>query len=271
MNRKENNNNRKSGLGNDKYTSKTYKSQFDTVVGLHAIEEILKEEGISGTLYIAGSGKRHDKISLLANKKNIKIRKVSNDFLKRKVPYTDTKGVILEISEKKESSREITLKKFLSSLEKSEKENSLVLILDSITDPHNLGAILRSADQFNIDLVILPLKRSAADNSTVRKISSGASEYVPQAIENLSRTVDILKKYRFWVYAADMAGQDLWNFDLKGRTALILGSEGKGVSRILKEKSDSLINIPAYGHIDSFNVSVAAGILMYEAIRQQKT
>ena len=194
---------------------------------------------------------------------------MSDEVLAGKSPEIDPRGVVLEISGRREEGRETSLKAYLDKLDKSAAENALVLILDRITDPHNLGAILRSADQFNADLVVLPSRRSAGDNATVRKISSGASEYVPQAVENLSRAADLLKKSGFWIYAADMGGEASWNVSLKGRTALILGSEGEGVSRILTEKSDSIIRIPASGHVDSFNVSVAAGILMYEAVRQQ--
>ncbi len=241
---------------------------FETIVGFHAIEEMLKEKNIEGTLYISGKGKRHEKISAMSAGMNIKIQKVSDEVIQKKSPGIDPRGVVLEVTGKREKSRETSVKVFLDKLEKSGKENSLVLILDGITDPHNLGAILRSADQFDVDLVILPSSRSAGDNSTVRKISSGASEYVPQAVENLSRAADLLKKSGFWIYAADMGGDDSWKLNLKGRTALVLGSEGEGVSRILTEKSDSIIKIPASGHVDSFNVSVAAGILMYETVRQ---
>ena len=242
---------------------------FETVIGFHAIEEMLKDKSIEGTLFVSGRGKRHEKITFLARSRNIKISKVSDEALQRKSPDIDPRGVVLEVTGKKEEGKETSLKAFLDRTDSDRKENSLVLILDSITDPHNLGAILRSADQFGADLVILPGRRSAGDNATVRKISSGASEYVPQAVENLSRAVDLLKKSGYWIYAADMGGEDSWKLNLKGRTALILGSEGEGVSRILTEKSDSIIKIPASGHVDSFNVSVAAGILMYEAVRQK--
>ena len=241
----------------------------ETVIGFHAIEEMLKEGNIEGILFISGKGKRHEKIAALALSRNIRIQRVSDELLAAKSPETDPKGVVFEVTGRNEQNKETSLKAFLDKLDKSGAENALVVILDRITDPHNLGAVLRSADQFNADLVILPSRRSAGDNVTVRKISSGASEYVPQAVENLSRAADMLKKNGFWIYAADMDGEPAWDLNLKGKTALVLGSEGEGVSRILTDKSDSIIKIPASGHVDSFNVSVAAGILMYEAVRQQ--
>jgi 23S rRNA (guanosine2251-2'-O)-methyltransferase len=121
-----------------------------------------------------------------------------------------------------------------------------------------------------VDLVITPGRRSAGDNLTVRKTSAGAYEYVSIAEENLSRSIDALKKCGFWIYGADMAGRACWGEKLGGRVALVMGSEGKGISRLLAEKCDCLVKIPANGNIDSFNVSVAAGILLYEIYRQQK-
>lgn len=262
----------------EKYSSKRPEREFSSfskiiphyeiVVGFHAIEETLKEGSIEAVLYVSGKGKRHEKITALAVSRNIKVSKVSDEYLTGKSPDIDPRGVVLEVTGKKEAGKYTSVKAFLDQIEKNGTENALVLILDSITDPHNLGAILRSADQLNVNLVVLPGRRSAGDNATVRKISSGASEYVPQAVENLSRAADMLKKCGFWIYAADMGGEESWNLNLKGRTALILGSEGSGVSKILTDKSDSIIRIPASGHVDSFNVSVAAGILMYEAVRQ---
>ena len=185
----------RSGGGDERYDSSCdVIPSFETVVGFHAIEEVLKEGSSEGTLFLSGRGKRHEKISALASGQHIRIQKVSDEILKRKSPDIDPRGVVLEVTGKRKSGRDTTLKSFLDRLESQEKENCLVIILDSITDPHNLGAILRSADQFNVDLVILPSRRSANDNATVRKISSGASEFVPQAVENLSRAVDQLKK-----------------------------------------------------------------------------
>ncbi len=255
----------------DNKDSVSFSAAGDVIIGFHAIEEALKSGDFSGTLYVSGKGKRHEKIIALAKSRKIRVSRVSESVIEKKTLSLndDARGILLESYGKKEKGNETSLRGFLEKIKKGDRADSIVLLLDSITDPHNLGAILRSADQFNVDLVILPARRSAGDNTTVRKISSGASEFVPCAVENLSRAVELLKKSNYWIYAADMGGEDCWNVNLKGRVALILGSEGSGVSRLLTESSDGIIKIPASGHVDSFNVSVAAGILLYEAVRQQ--
>ncbi|HTP57849.1 MAG TPA: 23S rRNA (guanosine(2251)-2'-O)-methyltransferase RlmB, partial [Spirochaetia bacterium] len=147
---------------------------------------------------------------------------------------------------------------------------ALVLVLDGIMDPQNLGAILRSADQFNVDLVVIPSRRSAQENQTVAKVSSGASEYVPLVVvPNLATTLDLLKERGFWIFGAEAEGKSTASLDLNGKVCIVMGSEGAGMHRLVREKCDFLVSIPASGHVDSFNVSVAAGILLYEARRQQ--
>jgi 23S rRNA (guanosine2251-2'-O)-methyltransferase len=146
-----------------------------------------------------------------------------------------------------------------------------VLILDGITDPHNLGAILRSCDQFAVDMVIIPERRSVQANETVIKISSGAAQYVPLApVININREIDLLKDNGFWVYGADMNGDSSYETKYANRTVIIMGNEGSGISRLSREKCDFISSIPMTGHIDSLNVSVAAGILLYEVRRSVK-
>lgn len=150
------------------------------------------------------------------------------------------------------------------------RKKAFVVILDSITDPHNAGAIIRSADQFAVDAVVLPDRRSAGAFETVGKISAGAAAWVPLLhTANLVRTVAELKRHGFWVFGADAQGEPLPNTIFPDKTALVMGSEGSGISRLLKASCDSFTAIPTYGRLDSLNVSVAAGILMYEVRRQQ--
>ncbi|MDR3139110.1 MAG: 23S rRNA (guanosine(2251)-2'-O)-methyltransferase RlmB, partial [Treponema sp.] len=145
------------------------------------------------------------------------------------------------------------------------------LILDEITDPHNYGAILRSCDQFGADLVISRNRRGAKHAGVIAQTSAGAVSWVPAAeTPNLPRAVEDLKAAGFWIYGADMKGEALYTRDLRGRVAVVLGSEGQGVSRLLRERCDAMIAIPAMGRIDSLNVSVAAGIFLYEVIRQRR-
>ena len=244
---------------------------LEVITGFHAIEEALKNLALPDTaqckLYITGKHKRHDIIAAIASEKKAGVIKIDQKEIDSLSDDIDNRGAVLIINAKKSSRiKHQSIKNFLEILN---KDNSIVLLLDGITDPHNFGAILRSADQFAVDLVITPGKRSAGENSTVRKTSAGASEYVSVIEENLARSIDALKKNNFWVYGADMSGKPCMSQDLRGRIALILGSEGKGISKLLAEKCDGFIKIPAMGRVDSFNVSVACGILLYEIVRQQ--
>ena len=153
-----------------------------------------------------------------------------------------------------------------------EGDSALVLALDEITDPHNLGAILRSADQFSASLIIVPERRSASANETVIRISSGAAQYVTMStVTNLAKELDVLKQFGFWVYGADMNGESSYDMDFPNRTVIVMGSEGSGMRSLVRAKCDHIVSIPMSGHIDSLNVSVAAGILMYEYRRNHSS
>jgi len=157
-----------------------------------------------------------------------------------------------------------------SFLETFDKDNGMVVILDGITDPHNYGAILRSCDQFSSDLVIIPSRRTASETPVVTRVSAGAVNYVDVAVvTNISRVIKQLKNIGFWIYGADMGGTSCQELDLKGRVAIVMGSEGSGMHQKVKESCDGIVSIPTTGNVDSLNVSVAAGILMYEVKRQQ--
>ncbi|GAB6091326.1 23S rRNA (guanosine(2251)-2'-O)-methyltransferase RlmB [Spirochaeta dissipatitropha] len=149
-------------------------------------------------------------------------------------------------------------------------ESALILFLDGITDPHNLGAILRSADIFSVDAVVIPGRRSAGITSSVIEVSSGAAHYVPVfQVSNLNRALEESKEQGFWIYGADMGGEKASALNLGGKVGLVLGSEGKGLHQHTASLCDHIISIPMKGHVDSLNVSVAAGVLMYEVRRQQ--
>lgn len=145
-----------------------------------------------------------------------------------------------------------------------------VIILDKITDPHNLGSIIRTANCVGADGIIIPKRGSVGLSATVAKTSAGAVEYTPVArVTNLARTIDDLKKEGLWIAGADMNGESMYKTDLTGALALVIGSEGEGISRLVREKCDFIAEIPMYGKINSLNASVAAAVLMYEAHRQQ--
>jgi 23S rRNA (guanosine2251-2'-O)-methyltransferase len=149
------------------------------------------------------------------------------------------------------------------------EETRFVLILDGITDPQNFGAILRVADGFGVDLVVIPEHESVGLTPAAVKASAGASEWVRVAqVTNLSRAIELLKEKGFWVYAAAADGDRADAIDFTGKVALVLGSEGKGVRRNVLEHCDRTVSIPMFGHVDSFNVASAAAVLCYEVVRQ---
>lgn len=246
----------------------------EKVYGYHAIEEALKKAGMGSTLYIQRNGGERiqslEREALLTGK--VAVKKLSKEELSRMMIGVDLRGALLDMQgPRRGASRltETTVDEFLHSL--NEESGAMVLILDGITDPHNLGAILRSADQFGVDLVLIPERRSVQANETVVKVSSGAAQYVPVAVvTNLTREIKALKDNGFWIYGADMSGDNSYTEKFAPRTAIVMGSEGDGISSLVKKNCDCIVSIPMRGHIDSLNVSVAAGILMYEFRRNNK-
>ncbi len=244
---------------------------MDYITGFHGIEEILNSSG-RGVLYICKKSPRAEDLIRRCQKTGIPIKHVKKDFLDSKAGREKHRGFAFLPEEGTAraddslKSRYPSIRAFLDSL--GDKSNPLVLLLDGITDPHNLGAILRSADQFSVDLVVIPERRSAGESDTVARTSAGALEWVPlMTVGNLKRTLDELKEGGFWIYGADMGGTAAKEIDLKGPVVLVMGSEGAGMSRIVRESCDGIISIPMTGHVDSLNVSVATGILLYEARR----
>ncbi len=153
---------------------------------------------------------------------------------------------------------------------RSKGEQLLVILLDGVTDPHNLGAIMRSAECFGAHGVVIPKRRSVSVNDTVIKVSSGAAEHIPVArVTNLNDAIRELKEQNIWVYATDFDGEPPKCVDLTGDVAIVIGSEGEGIHRLTKELCDGVLTIPQYGKINSLNASVAAGVILYEAARQR--
>ena len=153
---------------------------------------------------------------------------------------------------------------------KARHEDPLIIILDELEDPHNLGAILRSADAAGAHGVIIPSRRSVTLTETVAKASAGAIEYVPVAkVGNLSRCIELLKSKGLWIASVDMDGKPYTSSDLKGPLALVIGGEGSGVSRVVRDKSDYIVSIPMKGHVNSLNASNAAAIVLFEAAKQR--
>jgi 23S rRNA (guanosine2251-2'-O)-methyltransferase len=239
--------------------------------GFHAIEERIKSAKTGGPscgpLLMAKAGPRAKELVSLAVNSKIRVDRVGAFELDRLAP--DNRGIALQVEDIDRNNPDIDLDEFLSGL--GDRADILVLILDEITDPHNYGAILRSCDQFGVDLVISRNRRNAKHADVISKTSAGTVSWVPQAeTPNLVRAAEQLKDAGFWIYGADMHGDTAYSKDLRGRVALVLGGEGTGISRLLQESCDALVGIPSYGRVDSLNVSVAAGVLLYEVRRQRQ-
>ncbi|MFA5570453.1 MAG: 23S rRNA (guanosine(2251)-2'-O)-methyltransferase RlmB [Sphaerochaetaceae bacterium] len=237
------------------------------IIGFHAIEENLKTAAKGSVLYLQHNpNKRHLQLEQQANERRIKVQTVSTQELDSLSSSSDHKGAVLVLVAS--SQRRIrSLDELIEHV--GEKERSLVVLLDGITDVQNLGAIMRSADQFSVDAVIIPQRRSAQNNETVMRISSGAARYVPLiSVTNLVRELEFLQKQGYWVYGADMSGTSIAETSFAPKSVIVMGSEGEGLGQLVHKRCDHIISIPTSGHIDSLNVSVATGIILYEYRRQ---
>jgi len=177
------------------------------------------------------------------------------------------RGYAMETSERRESGAIRSLR----DIETANGGNSLVILLDGVTDPRNLGAVIRAAEQFRALAVIVPKRRSAGgDADILSRTSAGAIEWIPLLkVPNVARTLGELKDMGFWVWGADAGGTSILEINLMGRIALVMGREGEGLHRLVRKSCDGLLRIPVSGSLDSLNVATAAGILMYEVRRQQ--
>ena len=246
--------------------------------GFHAIEEKLKSlqkehEGLAFIIHYSKQGPRVKKILSLAKSLNVTILQESDvalDTLATALPpqARDHRGIILEVQGDIKKTNNISLETWLLTC----PPKATVLLLDSITDPHNVGAIIRSCDQFNVDLLIVPERNSPSsiqENDIIARSSSGASAWVNvSVVTNLVRATKMVKDAGFWIYGADAGGTSLVHTAFADKTCIIMGNEGSGISRLLSKDCDTIISIPANGKLDSLNVSVAAGILLYERKRQ---
>lgn len=254
-----------------------------TITGFHAIEEKVRRAADSGkadgfTIYVSKTGPRVKKILEFAKKASVTVVNSDNkqlDVLVQSLPDVarDHRGIVLVVEgDSKEAENKIDFDVWVAQ-HKDENAGATVLVLDSVTDPHNVGAILRSCDQFGCDLVVMPVRHSAndfADNEIIARASAGASAYVNcSVVTSLVRSVQQLKEAGFWVYGADAGGESVQNVKFPAKTCIVMGSEGTGIARLLEEECDTIVSIPTCGKIDSLNVSVAAGVLLYENYRQK--
>ena len=223
--------------------------------GKNVVKEILK--GDEKVLCVAVVN-MNDEIAQAAKKAGIRVRQTDRKALTKLVGTDRHQGVAAEIEE-------VRLYSVDELIRDVRPDRGLLIMLDELEDPHNLGAVLRTADAVGADGVIFKKTHSVGLTPTVAKVSAGAVKTVRcAAVTNLSRTLEDLKKKGWWAVAADMDGKDYRTLDYDFNTVLIIGNEGKGISRLLMEKCDHVISLPMTGKITSLNASVSAGILMYE-------
>ncbi|QEK11149.1 23S rRNA (guanosine(2251)-2'-O)-methyltransferase RlmB [Crassaminicella thermophila] len=240
----------------------------DKIEGRNPVIEALRANREIDKIMIAkGAEGSVKKIIGMAKDKGISIQYVQKQKLDNISQSHAHQGVIAFVAAHNYVEVEDILKKA-----EEKGEDPFIIILDEITDPHNLGSIMRTADAAGAHGIIIPKRRAVGLTSIVAKTSAGAIEYVPVAkVSNIAQTIDMLKSQGVWVIGADMSGEKKhYEENMKGKIALVIGSEGKGIGRLIKEKCDFLVNIPMKGEVSSLNASVAASILMYEVVRQRE-
>lgn len=235
-------------------------------------------EGRNPVLEALKSDREIDKILVQSGEKNGSLKKIIAVAREKKIVVTETErrrldaisvthshqGVIAFAAAREYSTVEDILK---SAADKGEQP--FIVIADDLTDPHNLGSVIRTANAAGAHGVIIPKRNSAGLSPVVEKTSAGALEFTPVArVSNLASTIELLKKKNIWVVGADMDGSEtIYTHDFSGAVAIVVGSEGKGVSRLVREKCDFIVSIPMNGQINSLNASVAAALMMYEVVR----
>ncbi|TWT16281.1 23S rRNA (guanosine(2251)-2'-O)-methyltransferase RlmB [Streptococcus sp. sy010] len=237
----------------------------DIIYGVHAVIESL-EADLGNKLYVQEDlrGKNVDQIKSLARDKKVSISWTSKKELNDMTQGAVHQGFVLRVAAFPYASLETILAK------SEETDNPLILILDGLTDPHNFGSILRTADATNVTGVIIPKHRAVGVTPVVAKTSTGAVAHVPiTRVTNLSRTIEQLKAQGFWIFGTDMSGTPSHQWNTSGKLALIIGNEGRGMSANLKKQVDEMITIHMEGHVQSLNASVAAALLMYEVFRNR--
>ncbi len=240
------------------------------ITGRNPVIEALKaKRPIEKIFILRGShGKPIGIIKSLAKENNIVVTEVDKHKFRDLAGSESAQGVAALTGVKEYEDLEILLEKTAA---KQENEKPFLLILDEITDPHNIGALIRTAECAGVDGIILPKHHAASLTDTVVKTSAGAVEHIPVSrVTNIATTLDRLKENGYWIVGTDGAAEKYYNeIDYTSPVAVIIGAEGKGMRRLVKEKCDFLVRIPIRGKIDSLNASVAGAIVMYEAVRQR--
>lgn len=244
-------------------------SQKVTVFGLHAVKAILKNHPDRLVELYVSKERQDESVKEIVNEcytAGIRPQWVPKQALEKRAEGGNHQGVVATVH-----SPPTLTEHDLAQLLDSSEAPALFLVLDGVTDPHNLGACLRTADAAGVTGVIVPKDKSAQITPTVRKVASGAAEQVPLVVvTNLARTMRDLQEKGVWVYGtAGEATQSLYDIDYRGPVALVMGAEGKGMRRMTRETCDELVSIPLSGSVSSLNVSVASGVCLFEVVRQR--
>ncbi|MBR6874236.1 MAG: 23S rRNA (guanosine(2251)-2'-O)-methyltransferase RlmB [Ruminococcus sp.] len=251
----------------DRRPAAQHEDDDQLIIGRNPVTEALKAGLPVDTVYFnPEAGGSIGRIIALAKERSIVVKEANEQKLSKMCRGASHQGVIAVGACAEYADVEDIFK---AAEEKGEEP--FIIICDEIEDPHNLGAIIRTAETAGAHGVIIPKRRSASLNYTVFKTSAGAASYVPVArVANLAQTVDELKERGVWIYGTDGAGEDYTGVNMTGAVGLVIGSEGFGMGRLMKEKCDFLLRLPMAGKITSLNASVAAGIFMYEIVRQRR-
>ena len=235
------------------------------IIGRNPVLEALNADKSVDTVYVSGDGGIINKICAVAKAKGAVIKNVSATKLDYMSGGGNHQGVVASLSVADYCDIDD-----IFNLAAERNEKPFIIVCDEIEDPHNLGAIIRTANQAGAHGVIIPKRHAVGLTATVAKTSAGALNYTPVAkVTNLSHTIEQLKERGMWFVCADMDGEVMYNLDLKGPIGVVIGNEGEGVGRLVKEKCDFVAKIPMKGDIDSLNASVAMGILSFEIVRQR--
>ncbi|HHJ36514.1 MAG TPA: 23S rRNA (guanosine(2251)-2'-O)-methyltransferase RlmB [Gammaproteobacteria bacterium] len=243
------------------------KKTFEIIYGIHAVEAVLRKQPENVLQIFVQQGRNDNRIKTIFNiakNSGVSLQAISNDKLKEKCPKARHQGVVAEI--RRSRSGGVSLDDIL------EKGSVLLLILDEVQDPHNIGACLRTADAIGVDAVIVSKNRSPALTPVIRNVASGAAETVPYImVSNLARTLEKIKQSDVWVIGTSGdSEQTIYTTTVNSRLALVMGSEGKGMRRLTREACDELVSIPMSGSVESLNISVATAVCLYEFRRQQQ-
>lgn len=236
------------------------------IVGRNPVMEALKSGKALDTIYVnENAGGSIGAITRIARERGIVIKNVSDQKLTQMCGGASHQGIIASGA----CAEYVSVEDILA-ISKKKGTAPFIIICDEIEDPHNLGAIIRTAEAAGADGIIIPKRRSASLNATVFKTSAGAASWLPVArVANLGAAIDELKKNGIWIYGTDASGENYSDTSFTGPIGLVIGSEGFGMGRLIRDKCDFLVKLPMYGKITSLNASVAAGIFMYEAVRQR--